>query len=132
MRKDQKNINTLHHGFILAFDETGMPLVELIVISDITAFNNSPYHFYKLALVNDDGTEEVLTQGIYEKDIETISPREREVFEWMAQGKTSDEIASQLSISAETVKTHRKNILAKTGTENTIDLVRYGYAHGWL
>lgn len=132
VRKDQTRINTLHHGLILAFDESGMPLIEFIVVTDITAFNNSPHHFYKLALINDDGTEEVLTQGIYEKQIDVISPREQEILEQMIKGNTSEEIAKQLAISVETVKTHRKNILKKTKSENCIDLLRHGYAHGWL
>lgn len=44
---------------------------------------------------------------------ETISDREREVLEWMTQGLTKKEIASQLNLSTHTVSTHLRNIYAK-------------------
>lgn len=49
---------------------------------------------------------------------EKLSPREREVFEWMGQGKTNAEIAQILGRSVHTVKRHVERILAKLGVEN--------------
>ncbi len=44
--------------------------------------------------------------------------RERHVGGWMAEGKTDAEIADILTLGVETVKTHVKSLLEKTGTEN--------------
>lgn len=49
-----------------------------------------------------------------------LTPREGEVLFWVAEGKTNPEIAIILNIGRSTVKTHLKNILAKTGTSNRL------------
>jgi DNA-binding CsgD family transcriptional regulator len=49
---------------------------------------------------------------------ETLSPREREVLEWLGQGKANSEIGVILGISTHTVKRHVERILAKLGAEN--------------
>jgi len=123
-------INSLQHSMGLAFDERGMVQVELLMLIDITQFNHSPHHFYKITKMEDDGSETVITHGTLEQEAATL--RELEVFGLLARGATSEEIAHRLHISAETVKVHRKNLLEKTKSENSIDLLRYGYANGWL
>lgn len=47
-----------------------------------------------------------------------LSSREREILEWIAQGKTNAEIGIILSISVHTVKNHVKHILSLLGVEN--------------
>jgi DNA-binding CsgD family transcriptional regulator len=47
-----------------------------------------------------------------------LSPREREVLEWLGQGKANSEIGVILEISSHTVKRHVEKILAKVGAEN--------------
>ena len=53
---------------------------------------------------------------------ELLSKREKEVLRMMFDGLTNKEIAKKLFISFETVKSHRKNILLKTGSKNTAAL----------
>ena len=53
---------------------------------------------------------------------ELLSKREKEVLRMMFDGLTNKEIAQKLFISFETVKSHRKNILLKTGSKNTAAL----------
>ena len=47
-----------------------------------------------------------------------LSPREQEVAEWLGQGKSNEEIAIILGISAHTVKNHLDKIFRKLGVEN--------------
>ena len=54
-----------------------------------------------------------------------LSVREIEVLGLIMLGYTTREIADKLFISYETVKSHRKNILEKTGAKNTASLVNY-------
>ena len=54
----------------------------------------------------------------------TLSTRESEILKHVLEGKTSDEIADLLFISVNTVHTHRRNILKKTGAGSIIDLIR--------
>ena len=54
-----------------------------------------------------------------------LSMREIEVLGLIMQGFTNNEIAEKLFISYETVKSHRKNILEKTGAKNTAALINH-------
>ena len=54
-----------------------------------------------------------------------LSIREIEVLGLIMQGNTNNEIAEKLFICYETVKSHRKNILEKTGAKNTAALINY-------
>ncbi len=54
-----------------------------------------------------------------------ITRREKEVLSELAGGQSATAIAKQLSISVHTVISHRKNLLKKTGTRNTAELIRF-------
>ncbi len=54
-----------------------------------------------------------------------ISQRESEIIRLVAEGLTNKEIADKLFISAHTVTTHRKNIMAKLGVNNTAGLMMF-------
>lgn len=51
-----------------------------------------------------------------------ISKREKEVLVFLSQGYTTIEIASRLFLSIETIKSHRKNLLAKLQAKNAFQL----------
>ena len=64
--------------------------------------------------------------GIHKnEDFVTISNREQEILNLLAQGKTSNQIAEELFISVRTVQVHRSNILKKLGIKTAAGLVRY-------
>lgn len=52
-----------------------------------------------------------------------LSGREKEIVRELARGLSAKEIADDLNLSPHTVKTHRKNILQKSGCHNTAQLV---------
>jgi DNA-binding NarL/FixJ family response regulator len=54
-----------------------------------------------------------------------LSLREIEVLGLIMQGYTNNEIAERLFVCYETVKSHRKNILLKTGAKNTAALINH-------
>lgn len=54
-----------------------------------------------------------------------LTRREKEVLMLIAEGNTNPEIAEQLFISADTVNSHRKNLLAKLEVKNTAMLIKY-------
>jgi len=55
----------------------------------------------------------------------SITPREQEIINLVATGKTSPEIAEVLHISFRTVQTHRQNIMEKLGVKNAVGLMKY-------
>jgi DNA-binding CsgD family transcriptional regulator len=48
-------------------------------------------------------------------EMDRLTPREEEVLQWVALGKTNDEIASLLVVSTHTVRKHLENVYAKLG-----------------
>ncbi len=59
-----------------------------------------------------------------------VSERELEVISLIAEGYTNTQIAEKLYLSTYTIGTHRKNILAKLGVNNTAGIVMYAVKHG--
>lgn len=59
-----------------------------------------------------------------------LSQREREILLLISKGLSNQEIADRLFISKRTVDKHRANILEKTGTRNTANLVVYAIKNG--
>jgi DNA-binding NarL/FixJ family response regulator len=59
-----------------------------------------------------------------------LSQREVEVLRLLALGKSNRDIADVLCISLNTVATHVRNILAKTGTANRTEAAAYALRHG--
>jgi DNA-binding NarL/FixJ family response regulator len=55
----------------------------------------------------------------------TVTPREREIIQLLAEGKSNKETASALSVSVKTVEAHRANIMRKLRLRSVSDLVRY-------
>jgi two-component system response regulator NreC len=60
----------------------------------------------------------------------SLSEREREVFQLVAEGHSNKEVADILSISPTTVETHRAHILQKLDVHNTAELVLYAVRRG--
>ena len=54
-----------------------------------------------------------------------LTPREREVIQLLAEGKSSKEVASLLNLSTKTAEPHRSNIMRKLGFHSIRDLVVY-------
>ena len=63
---------------------------------------------------------------------ETLTNREREVLQMVAEGHSSTEIAGRLTISARTVETHRSNLMRKLSLGNQTELIRYAIRKGIL
>ena len=55
----------------------------------------------------------------------TLSSREREILQMLAEGKTTKEVAVALNLSVKTAETHRSNIMRKLDLHSISDLVLY-------
>jgi two-component system response regulator NreC len=59
-----------------------------------------------------------------------LAPRERQVLQLVAEGKTSKEIATIMGLSAKTAESYRTRLMEKLGIHQTAGLVRYAIKHG--
>jgi DNA-binding NarL/FixJ family response regulator len=63
---------------------------------------------------------------------ETLTPRQREVLQLAAEGKTNAETAARLNISHRTVENHRAILMQRLGLQNQSELIRYAIRHGLI
>jgi DNA-binding NarL/FixJ family response regulator len=59
-----------------------------------------------------------------------LTPREREVIQLLAEGKTSKEVATTLNLSVKTAETHRTNLMRKLDLHSVADLTLYAVRNG--
>jgi len=65
-------------------------------------------------------------EGLEERDeYDRLTPREKQVFKLLAEGRTSREIARDLGVSVKTAMSHRANLMEKLGLHSRTQLIRY-------
>ncbi len=65
-----------------------------------------------------------------EDSYDLLTPREREILQLLAEGRTNKEVAAMLGLSLHTVETHRGNILQKLNLHGTPELILYAVRKG--
>jgi DNA-binding NarL/FixJ family response regulator len=73
-----------------------------------------------------------LTQQMPAAQVETnsLTPRQREVLQLIAEGHSTKEIATILNVSVKTIEFHRTRIIRELDLHSTAELTRYAIAHG--
>ena len=61
--------------------------------------------------------------------VESLSARERQVIQLVAEGRSSTAIGAALTLSPKTVETYRARILKKLGLENNTQLIKFAVQH---
>jgi DNA-binding CsgD family transcriptional regulator len=125
--KKNKEMMTIEHQSIpILFDNRKIPYVFTNIFTEINhlGLTNIPQSTLinrangDIFHINPDSLQLVKHQ-------DDFSEREKEIIRFLAKGLTSKQIANQLNISYETARTHRKNILRKSGLNNTAQLIGY-------
>lgn len=62
--------------------------------------------------------------------LSTLTPREREVLQLLAEGKATKEIAAHINVSVKTVDTHRQHIMEKLDVHSIAELTKYAVREG--
>lgn len=62
--------------------------------------------------------------------LDSLTPRQREILQLIAEGKSTKEIAFQLDVSVKTIETHRAGLMERLGIHDVAGLVIYAVRHG--
>ena len=103
--------------------------VELIRAVTAIAAGKSFFSPAVARVMLDDYVRHLADKGIADR-FDSLSEREREIFQLIAEGHSNKEVAEILSISPATVETHRAHILQKLDIHNTAELVLYAVRRG--
>ncbi|MFO7535497.1 MAG: response regulator transcription factor [Kiritimatiellia bacterium] len=60
----------------------------------------------------------------------TLTDREREALQLLAEGRSSKEIANKMGVSVKTIETHRRNIMEKLNLHSVAELTKYAIREG--
>lgn len=131
--KENRYIRILHQLAILQHNEHGNLLLSLGVHTDISHLKS----FGKpvLSFIGMDGEPsfiDVDVKQVFVPSKEILSRREKEILTALIEGNQSKEIGALLNISKETVDKHRRNMLGKTNTASTAELVARAIREGWI
>lgn len=128
-----------HQALVLRMDENNKFIKSLNIhtnISHLTKKNN-----YKFSLIGLAGEPSYLNLSVYDlqpgigkNDFpeNVFTKRELEIVKLLAEGFNTKSIAKKLFISPTTAETHRKNILRKSGCENSVKLIARSISEGWI
>jgi DNA-binding NarL/FixJ family response regulator len=65
-------------------------------------------------------------------DVDGLTPRQREVLQLLAEGRSAKEIATILDISSRTVEFHKYKIMEELGVKTAAELIRLAVKHGLI
>jgi DNA-binding NarL/FixJ family response regulator len=68
--------------------------------------------------------------GAPHSECTVLTPREREVAQLLAEGRSTKEIAAQLFVSVKTIETHRQHIMEKLNINSIAELTKYAIREG--
>jgi DNA-binding NarL/FixJ family response regulator len=60
-----------------------------------------------------------------EPTLPSLTPRERQIVQLLAEGRSTKEVACHLNLSVKTAETHRSNVMRKLGLHSVSELVLY-------
>ena len=69
-------------------------------------------------------------QATSQKAFSLLTDREREVLQLIAEGQSTKEIATKLSVSAKTIESHRRQVMGKLNIRNVAKLTKYAIREG--
>jgi len=125
-------IRVLRESVVLALAADGSPTATLSVMTDIEHIKSSGSIAVKMFGPNAELIPVHSILSTHQSTNGILSQRETQVLQHIGLGMQSTEIANVLSISKHTVDNHRKNMLRKTGLNNTAELVKFGLENGLL
>jgi DNA-binding NarL/FixJ family response regulator len=121
----QQVINAGARGYILK-DEADRVLLAAVD----AARHHKPY--FSTRISNTRSAEELTPPDGTKVSRQRLTPREREILQLLAEGKSNKEVANLLGISVNTAEAHRANIMLKLGLHSMAELVVYAIRNQFI
>lgn len=119
-----------HQALVLSLDRNLHFLTSINIHTDISHIVQKPDYTY--SIVDLQGEDHLFNLSHNATNSFTLTKRELEIIQLIANGMTSAQISENLFISAETVRRHRKNILHKSTCSNMTQVLRKCVDMGWI
>ena len=131
------NYELFHHQAILTLEDENQNLIQSINIhtniNHITKENPHTVLISGIGMRNDFTQIKIENLPASKKPVEiNLTKRETETLSYIAKGYSGSEISKMLILSEHTVRTHRKNILAKTKSRNSKELLKKAFEWGLI
>lgn len=126
-------VRILHQILPVKGDTEGIPFRIVGVFTDISHLKMEGEISFSLIGLNGAPTYsgiEALRNRISSENV--LTPRETEILLLLSEDMISKQIAAKLFISTQTVANHRKNMLMKTDSKSTIELLMKAIRNGWI
>lgn len=121
---DRSTVNRILKAGVAGFIEKNASLTELRKAIEQVAGGRT---FFGSKIM--EAMQEIMMNGGVDDSVESLTPREREIVQLIAESHSNKEIAQKLFISARTADTHRTNIMRKLGIHDVAGLTRYAIKH---
>jgi DNA-binding CsgD family transcriptional regulator len=118
-------VRVIEQMIVLQTDSNGNPWL-VMAICDLSPNQNLNTHSSgKIVSTIDDVMVKAIGESKLQNPAQKLTNREKEILKLISKGYASKQIAHQLQISINTVNNHRRNILIKTGCQNTFEAIKY-------
>jgi len=134
-----RNVRDEYHWYLvdtvlIEVDNDGFPLRTVVTATNVNQIKRDECLYYNITKKNADGIYEVVFEGVgsNQTDDLNLTRRELQLISLIARGYTNKQIADSLFISVNTVQTHRKSIMKKTGCSGIAELTNLAFSRGLL
>lgn len=124
-------VRFLEQIIILQTDDSGKPWLVMAICDLSSNTDATPSSSGKIICVSTGKIIKSYGEISSLDPISKLSNREKEILKLIANGFLSKEIADKLNISINTVNNHRRNILQKTGCNNTFETIKFIEKNGF-
>lgn len=136
MKTASGNYEMFHHQAILTMeDESGQPIQAINIHTNINHITKeNPYTVLVTGISPRTDVHQIKLCKFSQSHnfFESLTKRETEVLSFIIKGFSASEIANALILSEHTVRSHRKNILKKTNSKNSKELLKKAFEWGLL